>query len=197
MLFWFAIIVGLLFAWLGIRMGFYMVFQSFFNVLIAIYLGVMTTPWLIGLVPELGGSGYNTAACVLGIALVVFIILQTITACFLTGISDVEFPGIFDNVGAGTFGFILGYVAVSFVLFVIYIMPVSRMKYMTYAYKPDTLPACAKSTSRACEFVGAISLQYHDKTVSHVVDWLIDSAESDDTFQPEINASVRIPAIGN
>ncbi len=178
MLFWLAIAVGVIFAYIGIRIGFYMVWQSLFNVLVAIYLSVMITPRLVGLIPELSNSGYNTAACVIGLMVVIFLVLQTVTACFLTGISDVRFPGIFESVGTGALGFVLGYVIASFVLFTIYMMPVSRIPAVeenVFKWDEKIRPASVRATEKACGFVGDVSLQYHDTTVQDVCDWLLKS----------------------
>jgi len=177
--FWLAIIGAVIFAWLGVRMGFYMAWQSLFNSLIALYVGVMLTPRLVGLVPDIGASGYHAAACVTGIAVLVFILLETVTACFLTGISDVVFPRIFQTIGAAALGFVLGYVVVSFVLFIIYVMPFSRASFMRYVFPPGQQPVCVAAVTHACGFVDSISLQYRKDAIADVVDWLTAEPQPD------------------
>ncbi|MBN1123791.1 MAG: CvpA family protein [Sedimentisphaerales bacterium] len=181
MSFWLVAIGGLIFAYVGLRIGFYMVWQSLFNLLVAIYVGVMFTPWLIDHLPEMELSGYGYAVSIILLASLLFLILQAITACYLTGISEVQFPRIFETFGAGILGFVLGYFLFAFIIFVLYLLPIShseQAKQHVFRSRPIT---ALNSINKACNWVGTISLQYHDNTVEKTIDWLLFSVTHSDT----------------
>lgn len=184
MLFWLTILGGFAFVYLGLRIGFYMIWQSLFNTLVAVYLSVMIAPRLIGLVPELAESGYYFAPCVLVLALLFFLLLQTITACFLTGISEVALPRAVEMFGTPLLGFVLGYVIVGFVLFLVYLLPISHTDFaQRHVFKTTSQagletrpPLPVRTTIQTCRFIGFVSLQCHEGTVERTVHWLIQSA---------------------
>lgn len=176
MSFWPAVIGGLIFAYIGLRIGFYMVWQSLFNLSVSMYVGIMFTPWLIDHLPEMELSGYGYALSVILLAGLLFLILQSITACYLTGISETRFPGLFETVVTGILGFVLGYILVGFLIVVLYLLPVSHStpaQQYVFRSRPN---AALKAAVKTCHFVGAVSLQYHDDTVEKTMDWLVRNA---------------------
>ena len=177
-MFWFSVLVGAVFAMIGIKKGFYPIWAILFNILISIYLGIMLAPTIVGIIPDIGGSRYHYAGCVAGIAIVVFAVFQTIATSLLTGTCTVSFPKIFSNVGAGILGFLSGYLVCSFALFVICITPFSKEPFMrSICGRDDLAPSAVASVVKVCDFVGALSLQRYDNVAAGVVDWLIMPAD--------------------
>lgn len=178
MLFWFAVLVGVIFAVFAIKSGFYAMWAVLFNILISVFLSVMLCPTIIGLVPDIGDSRYHYAGCVAGIAVVAFAILQTITVNFLIATKaekideeKIAFPQIFNTVGAGLVGFLAGYIVCGFVLFVVLIMPVSKEPIVKSICEQSGF--AAQSVQKVCDFVGEVSLQsYEQAGPKAVVDWL-------------------------
>lgn len=178
MMFWLAILVGVIFAGVGIRKEFFPTWKVFINILISMYASIMLTPTIVALVPDIGDSHYHHAAFVVGIAVVVFAILEVCVIGFL-GKQSVTLPKIFSNVGAGVIGFLSGYLACSFVFFVICIMPFSRQSYVKKLSGKDCLaPTAVASVTKVCDLIGGVSLQCHEKgTVHTIVDWLVLSTD--------------------
>ena len=73
MMFWIAVMTGVIFAVVGIRRGFYATWALVFNILISIYLAVMLTPAVIGFIPNVDNFHYHQAVCIGGIAIIVAI----------------------------------------------------------------------------------------------------------------------------
>ena len=167
MIFWCAILVGILFAVMGVRKSFYPMWAILFNILVSIYVGLMLTPTIIGIIPDIADSRYHHAACVAVLAIVIFIILQAIANSFIKSTSEVSFPKLFNSVGAGLLGFLSGYFLCSFVFLIICVMPFSRQPFMKTICS-QTGPS--KSVTTACNFINTLSLQ-SDNT-SKVIEWL-------------------------
>ena len=178
MLFWLAVLVGVIFAVFSIKGGFYSMWAILFNILISIFLGVMLCPTIIGLIPDIGDSRYHHAGCVAGITVVVFAVLQTITVNFLIGTEaekkveeKISFPQIFNTVGAGLVGFLAGYIVCGFVFFIVLIMPVSEEPIVKSICEQSGF--AVQSVEKVCDFVGGISLQSYGKAgPKAVIDWL-------------------------
>ena len=102
MIFWIAILAGVLFVWLAIRMGFYETWALFFNTVVSIYVSVFLTPMLIEFVPApSGAASYHVALCLIVLAGGVFALLQGLSYVFLTGQFHIPFPRVFDIVLSG------------------------------------------------------------------------------------------------
>ncbi|MCK4957863.1 MAG: CvpA family protein [Planctomycetes bacterium] len=167
----FAILVGGAFAVIGIKQGLFVMWSTLFNISIAVYLGVMITPWIISMVAEDMVSYYHCAVCVLMVGIMVFTLLQVITSMCFTGTYDVSFPGFFENLAGGLAGFLSGYLVCAFLFFVICVAPFSHSDMLTGLFgergfaKSGTPPVVA-----ACNIVGAISLQGYKGIADEITD---------------------------
>ena len=126
MIFWIGILVGGVFAWFAIKMGFYETWAMLFNIIISIYLAVHLQPIIADVVPAAGDTPYSNALTMIATAIVSFLILHSISYTFLTGQFSISFPKIFDTLGAGFLGFLAGFLVWSFVSLLIYITPISQ-----------------------------------------------------------------------
>ena len=176
MMFWIAILTGVIFVVIGIRKKFCLMWVTFFNIMVTIYSSIMLTPTIIGLFPNIKDIGYNRAICVLGVGAIVFAILHAITNYYFIDIDKISFPEIPGKIGAGILGFISGYFMCSFVLFVICITPFPEYPFVKNVFgEKNIAPTAAKTVDKVCNFVGAISLQVDNSTNAKVIDWLASS----------------------
>jgi hypothetical protein len=173
MIFWFGIVAGVIFAVIGIRKSFFPMWVILFNILISIYLSIMVSPLIVEIRPDLEQLRYYFAACVAVIAIMIFVILQVITASFLAEISESLCPRFFDNIGAGILGFLSGYVVFSFVFLVICIMPFSKRSFMKGLCGDGvSMPSGAKPVVKACDFVSSASMEIYGGNAGGIVKWL-------------------------
>ena len=158
-----AIVVGVVFAVVGIRKGFFSTWAILFNILISIYLSIMITPVLVDRILFLGRTSYHVAGCVVVVGIVFFAILHTIASSFLTETFEVSFPKLFNSAAAAILGFLTGYLLLNFVLFAICITPVSQQPIMKIFCGDDALGSVTMPAVRgACNFVNKVSLQRYE-----------------------------------
>ena len=181
---WFAILVGLLVAIVGVRKGFFAMWGTIFNVLISIYLGIMLTPLIVGTFQEEGVSCYCCAGCVVGISILTFTILQSFVYCFYFKVSKVILPRVVDTIGAGILGFICGYIVCSFFVLAIGIMPAIESPFSKNFFNREKLLTVGKGpVVKSCNFVGGMSLQFRKGVAFEVVEQLTMPTE-DQIYDP-------------
>ena len=182
----FGIGVGLIFAWLATRHGFYAMWAILVNVIIAVYLAVMLTPTAADTILDQDSSLYAYAAILGGIAIVAFVILQTLATTFLTGTFDVELPKIFNNIGAALLGFFTGMITWGFVCFMLLIMPATKDYLADRMDLGDDLKKVSySSVARACELVNTLSCQNEADAVRKAMDASLDIAiDTDQEIEP-------------
>ena len=61
MVFWLAVLVGALFAWIAVQIGFYATWIMFFNLVLSAYVGMFLTPVVITMVPAATETPYGYA----------------------------------------------------------------------------------------------------------------------------------------
>jgi hypothetical protein len=126
MVFWIAILTGVLFVWLAVRMGFYETWVLSFNIVIAIYVAIFLAPTVAELAPGEGGlSSYGTALSMALLAGGCFAILQGLSYVFLTGQFSIPFPRVFDILLSGVLGFLAGFLTLSFLALVLMTTPLA------------------------------------------------------------------------
>jgi hypothetical protein len=126
MVFWAGILVGGLFIWIAIRIGFYEMWAMLFNAVISIYVAIFLTPTVLELVPEAGDIPCCNGLALSVLAIGTYLILYGITYIFLTGQFKVSFPKVLDILIAGVLGFLAGFLILSFIAFIITTTPISR-----------------------------------------------------------------------
>lgn len=176
MLFWFAILVGVIFAMVGIRKSLYPMWAILFGVLISVYLSIILAPTIIEMIGKSENSHYNHAACVAAVAVGVFVVLHTFAVFTLTGTFSVSFPIALSNIVAGAAGFISGFVVVSFAVLLISITPLSRhesiAKFLGQPADPDSKTVFVKSIEKTCRFVASASMQANAEETDNIIQWL-------------------------
>jgi hypothetical protein len=126
MIFWLAVCFGLLSLYLATRIGFFETVVLSFNLLVSVFVGVYATPTLIDLVPSAADFAYGTATTVAALSLISFVCLYGASYVLLTGQFKVTFPKVFDVLISGSIGFGLGVLLVSYLVFVLSIMPFAQ-----------------------------------------------------------------------
>lgn len=131
MIFLAGILVGGLFVWIAVKIGFYETLALLFNIVISIYVAIFTAPIIKDIVPEAGEIPCCEALSLIVISGGTFLILYGITYIFLTGQFKVTFPIFFDILFAGALGFLTGFLVLSFAAFIITVTPLSQNKFVS------------------------------------------------------------------
>ena len=130
MVFWAGILVGGLFIWFAVKIGFYETWATLFNIVISIYIAIFLTPVILDVVPAAKNMPCSNALALLVLAIGTYLILYGITYIFLTGQFKVSFPKIFDILFTGILGFLAGFLVLSFAALVITITPISQNRFV-------------------------------------------------------------------
>lgn len=127
MVFWIAILTGVLFVWLAVRMGFYEMWVLLFNIVVSVYVAIFLAPVVAEFAPSGDGlSSYGTALSMILLAGGCFAILQGLSYVFLTGQFNIPFPRVFDILFSGGLGFLTGFLILSFVALVLTTTPLAE-----------------------------------------------------------------------
>ena len=180
MVFWVGILVGVLFTWLAIKIGFFETWAMFFNIIISIYLGIFLRPTIANIIPAASDTPYSKALTVMATAIASFLILHSISYIFFTSQFNVSFPKIFNTLGAGFLGFLAGFLVWSFVSLLIFITPISQNTFVKeIGFGSQFEQANMPYISWWCNLVNTVvSRQDHKVTSEQAISGLLKSAES-------------------
>lgn len=189
MLFWVGILVGGLFAWYTVKMGFYETWAMLFNIVIAIYIALFLTPVIVDIIPVAGDTSYGNAMTLIAAAIGAFLILHGISYTFLTGQFSVSFPKIFDTLGTGLLGFVAGFLVWSFAGLLISITPISQNTFAKdIGFGRRIEQTNVPYLSWWCNLVNTVvSSQDSQYTTEDAINWLFESTEKktpDKTLEP-------------
>jgi hypothetical protein len=156
------IVVGLVFVFIGYRKTWYPSWALLFNVLISVYTGIMTAPQIVDKFPVIRNylGDFSYSAGILTIAIVFFIVIQSLAFKFFTAVYVVSFPKILNSAGAAVVGFLAGSVIAGFLFFLINITPLSDFPAVKFLAQGRQSPDQVNSVVLgSCNFVHALSLQ--------------------------------------
>ena len=160
MLFWLLLIVSGMFAWLGVKKGFYAMFATLFCLMFAVYIGVLATPRIVGLSEGLERDTYYAAGCLFGMTLLIFILLWAVAFFYFLRDRDDYFPKMIEQVGGGLFGFLFGYILTSLLMVMISIMPFSRNESLPgFCRREAVLRFSVPAVVKTCNFIAGYSLE--------------------------------------
>lgn len=193
MVFWIGILIGGLFAWLAVKMGFYETWVLLFNLVIAVYLAVFLGPVLANIVPVGSDTMYNNIICMIAAGVGGFLILHGISYTLFTGQYKVPFPKTIDTLVAGFFGFLIGFLVWTFVSLLICISPISQNTFVSEfnfvdGFRQTGTPYVGWWCNRVNSIVAS---EDSDVTSEQIISALLKSAE------PKIPAEPNQPAISN
>jgi len=156
------IAAALVFAFIGYRKTFYPGWAVLFNLLIAVYISIMSAPQIVDKFPDVRIylGNYTYSAAILIIAVVIFIVLQSFAFRFFTAVSIVSFPKLLNSLGAAVLGFLTGSVIAGFLLFLINITPLADNSTVRSFTQDKQMPDRANGVVLvSCDFIHNISLQ--------------------------------------
>lgn len=156
---WIAILVGGLFVWLAVTIGFYETWCLFVNILISIYAGVYLAPAVLTLAPSTGDMApYGTAMSMVVVAGGCFALLYGISYVFLTGQFSVPFPKVFDVLLAGVLGFLTGFLLLSFLALAFTTTPVAQRGTVSrLGFNADSQKANIACLTQCCDVIHALT----------------------------------------
>lgn len=126
MLFWIAVLMGLLTLLLATRIGFFETVALSFNLLTSVFVGIYAAPSLIELLPSAANFAYGTATTVAALSLICFLFLYGVSYVLLTGQFKVAFPKVFDVLLSGSIGFGAGLLLGSYIIVILSTMPLAK-----------------------------------------------------------------------
>ena len=178
MVFWVGILVGGLFAYFAIKKGFYEMWALGFNIIISIYLAVFLGPVVANIIPT-GTAVYSKALTVLATAVACFLILHGISYTLITGQFSISFPKIVDVVGAGLFGFLIGFLVWSFVSLLIMTTPITKNTFVKeIGFDTHAQQTNISYVSWWCNKVNKIvSSTNGEQTPQEAIGWLLESSK--------------------
>ena len=166
-----AIVVALLFALIGIRLGYFRAWVMLFNIFVSIYLAVMLAPVVPGLIPHVEDFHYRYPVFIIVAAIIIFSGLHSI-AISLMRTFEASCHRIFDLVSSAVLGFISGYLLTAFVFFVICLIPSAKPGFVSWQDKSTA--KAGRPVISACDLIGYISIHARQGAASGVVYKLID-----------------------
>jgi hypothetical protein len=177
-----AILIGVVFIYVGLKKKFFVMWAMLFNLLVSFFLSVMLVHLISKITPEIGNNAYFLALLLLVLAALFYAILHIITKFYIIGSNAIELPILFDKIGAGLLGFVFGFLTCSFVLFAVGVMPIAKHEFMTNVLGDKTLASIAAiPVKKACSFTGYASRQCYPKIGDDVTDWLMTLSELQET----------------
>jgi len=183
MVFWIAILIGALFAWLGVRLGFYETWILCFNVIVSIYVAIFLAPLVVDFAP---GTGQAAAYC-LALSLIVlaggsFAILQGMSYVCLTGQFSIPFPRILDLLFSGLLAFAAGFLILSFVAIVLTTTPLAAHSIVsTIGFTPEAQSPNIACLARGCDLIHAlVGSEAEGHTPRQALDRLLTARREDD-----------------
>ncbi len=167
-----ALIVAVIFGLWGCGKKLFPIWAFAFNVIIAVYLGVMLAPTIA----ESAGQrlefldAYADIAVMLATAIIYFIIAQFLSTKYLTGTYCVSFPKAVNDIGGAILAFAGGFLIANFVLFAVSASPLKGISIASRCIPADMEKTSSKSVIKACKFVSGVSLQYGDKNICKAIE---------------------------
>jgi len=155
MVFWAAILVGGVFVWLAVRMGFFETWGLLFNIVVAIYVAIFLAPAVAACAPSAGKiSAYCMALSMIVLAGGCFALLHGISYIFLTGPFSVSLPALFDILLAGALGFLTGFLVFSFVALIVTATPLAEHEVIgTIGFTPESQKSNIACIAWCCDIV--------------------------------------------
>jgi hypothetical protein len=175
MMFWLTIVLSLIFAYLGMRKGFYETLVFAFNLGLSVYLGLFLTPYLVTTIPATLDIPGGLPLTLFLLCLAFFLILFSASFLLFTGQFTVSFPKICDVLGASFIGFLSGFFLVSFLSVILSMAPVPQIHDIM---KDIDLSSNQGMLRGVCDRIHAFVGQSNDVSTDTVLQWLQEKADT-------------------
>ena len=185
MIFWLGIVVAAIFAYMAIKLGFFMSWSILFNIVISVYLAIYLGPEVVKYIPGAGDTPYANILGMVSVGLASFFIQHLIAYTYITGPFAVSFPRILDNLGAMTVGFLSGFMLWSFVSLIVCVMPISKVKFLDdIGLGRETHQSTRAYVTWWCDKINRfVAIEYDPKATSRTITELI-GEQKDKTIDP-------------
>ncbi|MBN1787311.1 MAG: hypothetical protein JW806_02845 [Sedimentisphaerales bacterium] len=161
------VIIGFVFAFLGYKKAWYPSWAFLFNILVSLYIGIMTAPQIVDKIPVIRQyiGDYSYSAGILVLTAIVFAIVQFLSVRFLITGYRASFPKIVNIAGAAFLGFMAGLTIGGFLFFLIYITPLPKYQVVGKFLAADdpNSPQGSSFVRSRCNFIHGVSL--HAQTI--------------------------------
>ena len=191
MLLWAMIIISLSVAWLGVKKGFFVMFATFFNLMFAIFISVLSTQKLMHYSSGYETSAYYAAGTVFLLFVFTFGLLQIFAYFYILQNRDEYFPWIFDKVASAVIGFLCGYTLCCLLVLIICVMPFSTNRQVGWLCTRDTMKEISRpGIQKVCNFLGWYSLHCFDGNsegqIQHLLSLAHDPEETEEGIRPSL-----------
>ncbi|MFA5293431.1 MAG: hypothetical protein WC496_10405 [Phycisphaerae bacterium] len=119
------------------------------------------------------------------LAVLYFVIAQSLSTIYLTGTYCISFHKMVDNGGGVILGFAGGLLIANFVLFSIAASPLKEISSISKCLPAGMEKSSGKHVINACRFVSGCSLQYGDKNIAKAIE-IISRTACTNQPQPKI-----------
>ena len=154
------VIVSSIFAFVGYKKGFYVMFATLFNLMFAIFISVLSTRFLLNCLQGFEHSGYYAAGSIISIFVLIFGLLQTLAWIFFFRYREDYFPVLFDKVGSVILGFLCGYVLCVLLILALCVTPCSKEGKVNWLCDHEKMQRQGKTgVVKVCKFLAEYSLQ--------------------------------------
>lgn len=173
-------LVLILFVWLGMRKGLLYMATVLFNLLIALYIGIVSTPQILRLSAGFHHSVHFAAGCLIVIAGAVYCgLFRLADRLFLQ--DDGRYFGILlDKAGSSVTGFLTGYIVWGFLMLVFSMLPLGREPMIKQYVTGENAREFAQVTmTNVCQAVVTASLDSPPTPVGQRVQALLDLKDAD------------------
>lgn len=174
MLLWIMIITSLLFAWLGFKKGFLVMFATLFNLMFAIFISVLSTRGLMRLSSGYEMSAYYAATTLFLVFLLTFGVLQVFAYYYILQNREDYFPWLFEKVGSVVMGALCGYVICCLIILIVCIMPCSVHGKVDWLCTRNNMEKLSvPGIQKVCNFLGWYSLHCFEGNSEGEIQYLL------------------------
>ena len=173
------IVICLVFAFLGLKKGLYVMFATMFNLLFAVFISILSTMKLLSYEPQYEQNANYAALGVFLLFFLIFGLLQFFSWFYFLRNREAYFPGFIDRVGGFLTGGVCGYILSTLILLIICILPSSKEGKMDWLSTRDNMLAkSVPGVTKACNFLAWYSLECFDGDSEKAIDELLNIGES-------------------
>jgi hypothetical protein len=196
MVFWIAILAGVLFVWLAVRLRFYATWVLLFNILVSIYVSIFLAPIVVDFAPAPGGAAsYGMALSMLALAGGCFAILHGLSFVFLTGQFNIPFPRVFEILLSGLLGFVAGFVVLSFIAIVLTTTPLAQQEMVSsIGLNEQSQQSNISCLARCCNLIHSVAgFEGKKNTTEVAIHRLMDDGRSSRSKRRDVKPDANEP----
>jgi uncharacterized membrane protein required for colicin V production len=156
---------------LGLKKGVLAAWAVMFNIMISVYLGLMTVAIIGKYSPDSLPNQWAKAGVLFLTAVLLFIMLTLFYVHLFGNYAYPDLPQYFELIGSGIFGFVAGYLTLWFFVYLFFLTPAAKIDYISA--KSGDLNTCSRGKIDAmCNTLEYLSLQEDDGQSANLYQWL-------------------------